>query len=75
MIQSALPSMGPMALADLLASWRRAGLNGDPADLDAVVEDWYRKALFVAAQRSGPVNPQIDQAEWVDFPDEVSSDR
>jgi hypothetical protein len=74
-IQDSMSFLPPSALQAFISSWEDAVRADDPETLASVLEEWHRRARFVAAQRSRPVDPAIDPAEWVEFPPEVMSDR
>ena len=68
-IQEFLPHMPEDALRDLLLDFWHAGHSDSESAIQEVVDDWYRRALFVSAQQVAPVSPVRTSEDWQKLPD------
>lgn len=75
LIQEAMSFMPPAALHEFVMAWQHASSSDDSSATVSLLDEWGMKAQFVISQRSVPVNPEIDMAEWVEFPRDLMSDQ
>ncbi|MGH2538978.1 MAG: hypothetical protein ACRDGK_00485 [Actinomycetota bacterium] len=73
-IQDSMSLMPPTTLRSFMSSWEEAAAGDDPEATESFLDEWYRRARFAAAQHARPVNPEIDPAEWLEFPGDVMSE-
>ncbi len=65
-IQANIADLGEDALRDLLADVMRMYTshgNAVTVEMTELIDSWYRRALFVAADRRDPVDPESDR--WI----------
>ena len=66
-IQDNLAFLGPNALRDFMAELLRNFMDSENVatpEVIAVLDSWFRRALFAAADHERPVNPH-DKSEWL----------